>query len=110
MDGPDDVCVERKGRLEKVTGGLFEGEAVLHVMGGLGGAPASHGQTLRRPADPERARTAHRAPPKLKKSVEPEESPQEAVAGIVAVEPEQIASITNEQPGSDGVSAAGDDS
>ena len=44
------------------------------------------------------------APPKLKKSVEPEESPQEAVAEIVGVEPEQIAAITNEQPESEGVS------
>ncbi len=26
MNGPDDVYVERKGRLEKVTDGLFEGE------------------------------------------------------------------------------------
>jgi hypothetical protein len=34
VNGPDDVYVERKGRLEKVTDGLFEGEeAVLHVMG-----------------------------------------------------------------------------
>src|SRR5881296_2312652 len=33
MNGPDDVYVERKGRLEKVTDGLFEGEeAVLHVI------------------------------------------------------------------------------
>jgi hypothetical protein len=33
VNGPDDVYVERKGRLEKVTDGLFEGEeAVLHVM------------------------------------------------------------------------------
>jgi hypothetical protein len=49
-------------------------------------------------------------PPKLKKSVEPEESPQEAVAEIVGVEPEQVAAITNEQPGSERLSAAGDDS
>ena len=34
VNGPDDVYVERKGRLEKVTDGLFEGEeAVLEVMG-----------------------------------------------------------------------------
>jgi hypothetical protein len=34
VNGPDDVYVEQKGRLEKVTDGLFEGEeAVLHVMG-----------------------------------------------------------------------------
>jgi hypothetical protein len=33
---------ERCPPTEKVTDGLFEGEeAVLHVMGGLGGAPAS---------------------------------------------------------------------
>ena len=33
VNGPDDVYVERKGRLEKVTDGLFEGEeAVLHVI------------------------------------------------------------------------------
>ncbi|MEX1046505.1 MAG: CpaF family protein [Actinomycetota bacterium] len=33
VNGPDDVYVERKGRLEKVVGGLFEGEeAVLHVI------------------------------------------------------------------------------
>jgi len=38
VNGPDDVYVERKGRLEKVTDGLFEGEeAVLHVMGWGGG-------------------------------------------------------------------------
>ncbi len=34
VNGADDVYVERKGRLEKVGCGLFEGEeAVLHVMG-----------------------------------------------------------------------------
>ena len=33
VNGPDDVYVERKGRLEKVVDGLFEGEeAVLHVI------------------------------------------------------------------------------
>ena len=33
VNGADDVFVERKGRLEKVGGGLFEGEeAVLHVI------------------------------------------------------------------------------
>src|SRR6266508_690671 len=33
VNGPDDVYVERKGRLEKVGCGLFEGEeAVLHVI------------------------------------------------------------------------------
>ena len=38
VNGPDDVYVEREGRLEKVTDGLFEGEeAVLHVMGWGGG-------------------------------------------------------------------------
>jgi hypothetical protein len=39
----DDVYVERKGWLERVGHGLFEGEeeAVLHVMGWLGGAPGS---------------------------------------------------------------------
>jgi hypothetical protein len=50
------------------------------------------------------------APPKLKKSVEPEETPQEAVAEIVGVEPEQIAPITNEQPESERLSTPGDDS
>ena len=34
VNGADDVYVERKGRLERVGRGLFEGEeAVLHVMG-----------------------------------------------------------------------------
>jgi pilus assembly protein CpaF len=33
VNGADDVFVERKGRIEKVEGGLFEGEeAVLHVI------------------------------------------------------------------------------
>ncbi len=33
VNGPDDVYVERKGRIERVPGGLFEGEeAVLHVI------------------------------------------------------------------------------
>ena len=33
VNGADDVYVERKGRLERVPGGLFEGEeAVLHVI------------------------------------------------------------------------------
>ena len=33
MNGADDVYVEREGRIEKVPGGLFEGEeAVLHVI------------------------------------------------------------------------------
>ncbi len=33
VNGPDDVYVERKGRIEKVAGRLFEGEeAVLHVI------------------------------------------------------------------------------
>jgi pilus assembly protein CpaF len=33
VNGPDDVYVERKGRIEKVPDGLFEGEeAVLHVI------------------------------------------------------------------------------
>ncbi len=33
VNGPDDVYVERKGRIEKVADGLFEGEeAVLHVI------------------------------------------------------------------------------
>ena len=42
VNGADDVYVERKGRLERVGCGLFEGEeAVLHVMGLLGGAPGS---------------------------------------------------------------------
>lgn len=38
------------------------------------------------------------APPRLKKSMEPEESPQEAVAEIIGVEPEQIAAVDNERP------------
>ena len=34
VNGPGDVYVERKGRIEKVVGRLFEGEeAVLHVIG-----------------------------------------------------------------------------
>jgi Flp pilus assembly CpaF family ATPase len=33
VNGADDVYVERKGRIERVQGGLFEGEeAVLHVI------------------------------------------------------------------------------
>ena len=33
VNGPDDVFVERKGRIEKVESGLFEGEeAVLHLI------------------------------------------------------------------------------
>ncbi|MDP9227118.1 MAG: CpaF family protein, partial [Actinomycetota bacterium] len=33
VNGPDDVYVERKGRIERVQGGLFEvGEAVLHEL------------------------------------------------------------------------------
>jgi hypothetical protein len=33
VNGPDDVYVERKGRLERAPDGLFEGEeAVLHVI------------------------------------------------------------------------------
>ncbi len=53
VNGPDDVHLERKGRLERAPDGLFEGEeAVLHVMGGLGGAPVTRnpdgGWALRR--------------------------------------------------------------
>jgi len=34
VNGPDDVYVERKGRIERVDDGLFEGEeAVLHLTG-----------------------------------------------------------------------------
>jgi pilus assembly protein CpaF len=33
VNGPDDIFVERKGRIERVEGGLFEGEeAVLHLI------------------------------------------------------------------------------
>jgi pilus assembly protein CpaF len=33
VNGPDDVFVERKGRIEKMESGLFEGEeAVLHLI------------------------------------------------------------------------------
>jgi pilus assembly protein CpaF len=33
VNGASDACVERKGRIERVQGGLFEGEeAVLHVI------------------------------------------------------------------------------
>jgi hypothetical protein len=38
------------------------------------------------------------------------ESPQEAVADIVGVEPEQIATIPNEHPGSGPLSATEEDS
>ena len=38
------------------------------------------------------------APPKLKKSVEPEESPEEFVAEVVGVEPEQVAPIDQPEP------------
>jgi hypothetical protein len=42
VNGADDVFVERKGRIKRVQDGLFEGEeAVLHLMGWLGGAPGS---------------------------------------------------------------------
>jgi pilus assembly protein CpaF len=42
VNGPDDVYVERKGRIERVEDRLFEGEeAVLHVMGWVGGARAA---------------------------------------------------------------------
>jgi hypothetical protein len=48
VNGPDDVYVERKGRLEKVTDGLFEGEeAVLHVMGWGGGGRGCAGTRTR---------------------------------------------------------------
>jgi hypothetical protein len=37
VNGPDDVFVERKGRIERVPGQLFEGEeSVLHLMGSVG--------------------------------------------------------------------------
>ena len=37
VNGPGDVYVEWKGRIERVVGRLFEGEeAVLHVMGWVG--------------------------------------------------------------------------
>jgi hypothetical protein len=37
VNGADDLYVERKGRIEGVQGGRFEGEeAVLHVMGWVG--------------------------------------------------------------------------
>ncbi len=40
VNGADDVFVERMGRIEGVLDRLFEGEeAVLHLMGGCGGAP-----------------------------------------------------------------------
>lgn len=40
VNGPDDVYVEREGRIERVQEGLFEGEeSVLHLMGRWGGAP-----------------------------------------------------------------------
>jgi len=32
VNGPDDVYVERKGRIERVADRLFEEEAVLHVI------------------------------------------------------------------------------
>jgi hypothetical protein len=41
----------------------------------------------------QRLRSWKAAPPKLKKSVEPGESPEEAVAEVVGVEPEQIAPV-----------------
>jgi hypothetical protein len=40
VNGPDDVYVERVGRLERAPDGLFEGEeSVRHLMGRCGGAP-----------------------------------------------------------------------
>ncbi len=40
VNGPDDVFVERRGRIERAPDGLFEGEeAVLHLMGREIGTP-----------------------------------------------------------------------
>jgi hypothetical protein len=37
VNGPDDVYVERGGRIERALDGLFEGEeAVVHLMGWVG--------------------------------------------------------------------------
>jgi hypothetical protein len=37
VNGPDDVYVERKGRIERMADRLFEGKkVVLHVMGWVG--------------------------------------------------------------------------
>jgi pilus assembly protein CpaF len=58
VNGPDDVYVERKGRIERVDDGLFEGEeAVVHlierIVGPLGlrvdeSSPRSGGATPNR--------------------------------------------------------------
>ncbi len=40
VNGPDDLYVERLGRLERAPHGLFEGEeAVRHLMGWVGRGP-----------------------------------------------------------------------
>src|SRR6266487_4410720 len=50
VNGADDVFVERRGRIEKVPDGLFEGEeAVLHLMGWVGRS-AGRGRFVDRPA------------------------------------------------------------
>ncbi len=46
----------------------------------------------------QRLRPWKAAPPKLKKAVEPEESPEEFVAEVVGVEPEQVAPIEQPDP------------
>lgn len=50
------------------------------------------------------------APPKLKKTVEPGGSPEESVAQIVGVDPQQIAPVTDEQPNPDALGAQANDS
>jgi hypothetical protein len=40
VNGPDDLYVERGGRIERALDGLFEGEeAFLHLMGWVGRGP-----------------------------------------------------------------------
>jgi pilus assembly protein CpaF len=48
VNGPDDVYVERGGRIERAPDGLLEGEeAVLHLMGWCGGPPGCGGTRTR---------------------------------------------------------------
>ncbi len=51
----------------------------------------------------QRLRPWKAAPPKLKKTVEPEESPEDLVAEVVGVEPEHIAPVEQPNPAPPGM-------
>ena len=54
VNGPDDVYVEREGRIERVEDRLFEGEeSVLHLMGYRGGRNRNAARIRRAAEDPE---------------------------------------------------------